>query len=287
MDPPYRCKNGLFESADELRLVYNMDMEMLYGDDANMNGALDPNENDGDDTAPHDDRNGVLDPGLLEYLTVWNRVPTSTLTNVNTSTNLAVVLQDALGVNRANQILAQLASGGGGGGGGGGTNATAEFSNMVEFYLASLMTRDEFDLVADQLYATTNTSGYITGQVNINTAPEAVLERIPGFGTEYASTIVAYRLATSTETGSIAWLVDVIGSESAREAGPYVTTRSYQFSVDVAAVGRYGRGYKRVRAILDTSSGTATVLYRQDLSHLGWALGRTAREEVDLIANTK
>ena len=57
--------------------------DKLYGDDGNLNGALDLNENDGDTSAPDDDRNGVLDPGILEYVTVWSREPTNTRTNVN------------------------------------------------------------------------------------------------------------------------------------------------------------------------------------------------------------
>jgi len=276
LSPPYRCKNAPFESVDELRLVDGMDWEILYGDDANLNGALDPNENDGDASTPYDDRNGILDPGLLEYVTVWNRVPTNTRTNVNQQQSLAIILRDAFGTSRANQILAQLAGGGGG---------QPQYNNLVQFYLASRMTKNEFDQVADQLVATTNTTGYIEGLVNINTASEAVLQCIPGIGTQYASTIVAYRLGNSTGLQSIAWLVEVIGSDAARRAGPYVTTRSYQFTVDVAAVGRHGRGYQRVKYIVDTSDGTPRVAYRQDLSHLGWALGRTAREDLEIVTN--
>lgn len=283
LNPPYRCKNARFESVDELRLVYGMTMEILYGDDANLNGAIDPNENDGDLSAPNDDRNGILDPGLEEYVTVWSRVPTSTYTNVNNRQELAIVLQNAFGVSRANQILQELSQGGGGGGQGGQT----QYTNMIDFYLASRMTKNELDQIADQLVATStnNTTGYIEGLVNVNTATEAVLECIPGIGTQYASTVVAYRLGNATSLQSIAWLVEVIGSEAARQAGPYVTTRSYQFSADVAAVGRHGRGYQRVRHILDTSEGGARVLYRQDLTRLGWALGRTVREETDLANN--
>ena len=44
LNPPYRCKNAPFESIDELRLVYGMTDEILYGDDANMNGYPDENE---------------------------------------------------------------------------------------------------------------------------------------------------------------------------------------------------------------------------------------------------
>ena len=290
LNPPYRCKNAPFESIDELRLVHGMTREILYGDDGNLNGALDPNENDGDVSDPVDDRNGILDPGLLEYVTVWSRVPTNTRTNVNDQFKLAFVLQDAFGTSRANQILAQLSQGGGPGGpggpGGGGGGQT-QYSNLVDFYLASRMTRNEFDQVSDQLVATTNTTGTIEGLVNINTATEAVLQCIPGIGLQNASTVVAYRLGNSGNLQSIAWLVEVIGSDAARQAGPYVTTRSYQFTADIAAVGHFGRGYQRVKYVFDTSDGTARVAYRQDLTHLGWALGKIARDNLQVANNTR
>jgi hypothetical protein len=135
------------------------------------------------------------------------------------------------------------------------------------------------------LVATTNTTGYVEGLVNINTASEAVLQCIPGIGTQYASTVVAYRLGNATSLQSIAWLVDVIGSEAARQAGPYVTTHSYQFTADIAAVGHYGRGYRRVKYVFDDSDGAPRIAYRQDLTHLGWALGKAAREDLEIAKN--
>src|SRR5665213_1394311 len=78
MQPPYLCKMTNFESVDELRLVYGMNMDLLYGEDANLNGILDPNENDGDTLPPHDNQDGRLDPGLLEYVTVCTHEPTVT-----------------------------------------------------------------------------------------------------------------------------------------------------------------------------------------------------------------
>lgn len=291
LNPPYRCKNAPFESVDELRLVYGMDMEILYGEDGNLNGALDPNENDGDTSAPDDDRNGTLNPGLFEYVTVWSRESTVGRTNVNTATNLAVVLMDAFGSSRANQILLQLASNGGAGGGGrtnapGGPGVTPpQYTNDVEFYLASSMTRNEYDQVADLLIATTNTAGYTQGLININTASEAVLQCVPGIGTQNSSAVVSYRLGNADNLKSVAWLVDVIGSDAARQAAPYITTRSYQFTADIAAVGHYGRGYQRVKYVFDTSDGSPRVAYRQDLTHLGWALGKNARENVEVANN--
>ena len=46
----------------------------------------------------------------------------------------------------------------------------------------------------------------------------------------------------------------------------------------MAAVGRYGRGYRRVQMILDNSTGTPQIVYRRDLSNLGWALGADERQ---------
>jgi hypothetical protein len=60
--------------------------------------------------------------------------------------------------------------------------------------------------------------------------------------------------------------------------GDYITAHSYQFSADIAAVGPYGRGYRRVKFIFDTSNGTPIIIYRRDMSGLGWALGDKVRQ---------
>ena len=44
LQPPYRCKNAPFETAEELLLVKGVTPELLYGYDANHNGALDEEE---------------------------------------------------------------------------------------------------------------------------------------------------------------------------------------------------------------------------------------------------
>jgi type II secretory pathway component PulK len=64
----YLPKLASFETVDELRLVYPMDMGVLCGEDRNLNGALDPGEMD-------TNRNGYVDSGLLEYVTVYSREP--------------------------------------------------------------------------------------------------------------------------------------------------------------------------------------------------------------------
>ncbi len=292
LSPAYRCKNAPFESVEELRLVYGADLSYLFGEDANLNGVLDPNENDGDAGPPYDNRDGYLDAGLLEYVTVYSAEPNTrsdgtARLNVNAPDPqaLASFLQQAFGTDRANAVLLRLGlagpgggpgGGGPGGGPGGGAAATNRFTSLLQFYLRSGLTPDEFAQVEGDLTVSTNT--VLVGLVNVNTAPEAVLACLPGIGPENAAALVAYRESQSGRLTSLAWVAEVLDEADAIQAGPYLTARSYQYTADLVALGRQGRGYQRVRAVLDTRDGTPRVIARQDLTHLGWALGPEVRE---------
>ncbi len=52
LDPPRLNKGAPFESVEELRLVYGATLDLLFGEDTNLNGTLDPNEDDGDQSPP-------------------------------------------------------------------------------------------------------------------------------------------------------------------------------------------------------------------------------------------
>jgi competence ComEA-like helix-hairpin-helix protein len=71
-DDPYPPKNAPLATLQELMQLRGFDPLVLYGEDWNQNGQLDPNENDGDETLPPDDQNGVLDRGLLPHVTLWS-----------------------------------------------------------------------------------------------------------------------------------------------------------------------------------------------------------------------
>ena len=73
MSPPYKAKNGPIETIDELLKIKGITPSLLYGEDANRNGLLDPNENDGNASPPLDNSNGVLDHGFVAFLTVNSR----------------------------------------------------------------------------------------------------------------------------------------------------------------------------------------------------------------------
>ena len=72
LSPAYRPTNGPLRSVEELLLVKGVTSDRLFGEDANRNGVLDPNEDDGDETAPADNADGQLDRGWYPLLTVWS-----------------------------------------------------------------------------------------------------------------------------------------------------------------------------------------------------------------------
>jgi type II secretory pathway component PulK len=286
---PYQTKSGPFETVDELRLIYGADMETLVGEDINRNGVLDANESD-------PDHNGQINPGLLEYITVYSREPNTysnatarvSLRGVSSTGPLANLLQAAFGSTRAQAILVRLGILNAAGRPG----ASRNFNSPLRFYLASGMTSDEFGQIANALTTTNGT--YIQGRVNVNTASAVVLGALPGVSSSpgLGSTLVSYRQSNPDRLTSVAWVADAIGTNNAPvldqlAAVDCITTQTYQFTADVAALGPNGRGYRRVKFVFDTSSGTPLVVYRQDLTHLGWALGKERRESLVLAKATR
>jgi DNA uptake protein ComE-like DNA-binding protein len=66
------ARNGPLDSLDELLLVRGVTPDLLYGEDLNRNGVLDPNENDGERTPPLDNADGALFPGWAQFLTLYS-----------------------------------------------------------------------------------------------------------------------------------------------------------------------------------------------------------------------
>ena len=283
--PAYSCKNGPFESIEELALLNGATREVLYGEDTNLNGVLDDNENDGDASEPADNADGKLDLGILEYVTVFKResnkhtdstgasVPRIDITNIQqASQDLTTLIDEKLGSGRAARII-QLASG---------PPQSQPMKSVLEFYLRckaspEVLSEDEFGQLIDGL--TVGKGDYLSGLINVNTASEAVLACIPGIG-DKAADVVSARLSRVTQDTNIAWVVEVVGDPGAQQAGPFLTGRSSQVTADIAAVGRNGRGYRREKVVIDQSTGTPRIVYRRNLAPLGWALGSEIREEL-------
>ena len=60
LQPPYLPQNGPFQTTRELLMVRGVKRELFFGEDANQNGLLDPEEDDGNESTPPDNRDGIL-----------------------------------------------------------------------------------------------------------------------------------------------------------------------------------------------------------------------------------
>ncbi len=266
-------KGGPFESIEELGLVTGATREIIYGEDANLNGVLDANEDDNDKSPPTDNGDGKLDAGILEYVTVFSREPNTqadgtariNITATPPPPELDTLLKSKFGDSRAQEIQQGLGGGGG-----------QQVRSVLDFYVRSGMSEDEFAQVADAL--TTKTGTYLTGMVNVNTASETVLACLPGIDADTASKLVAARASRTTQDTNIAWVAAILGRPGVALAGEFLTGQSWQVSADVAAVGRHGRGWRRARFVIDQSTKTPRIIYRRNLAGLGWALGADVRQ---------
>ena len=276
----YAPKYAPFETVDELRLVYGATADMLVGEDLNRNGALDANEKDLNS-------NGELDPGLFDDVTVYTREPNfhsdgSLMTNVNTAARSQIrsLLQNAgISTSYLDQLIA--------------TNANARpYAGTLGFALRCKnvgISSDGFAKLQGNVTVIATTNAYIRNRVNVNTANFDVLTALfmganvdEQTAVSAAQTLVTYRRQNPGNLGSITWVIDALGNNNqvvtALAKHDWLTTRSYQFTADVAAIGPFGRGYRRVKFIFDVSDGSPKILYRQDLSRLGWALGEKTRQ---------
>ena len=284
---PYACKNAPIETVEELFLVQHASRDLLFGEDANRNGVLDENENDADGADPPDNRDGHLDRGIIDLVTVYSRTPQSSgrgegdqQVNVNQTNppQLAKALADGVDEERLPTVVTRAMQG-------------RPFKNVFDFYYRTGLTSEEFHAVADRL---TTQSGNQTpqGLLNVNTACRDALACLPELDEADAAALVASRPSTDTATDStgdeeeatdadsLAWIVDVLSQEKAVAIGSAITTTSYQFSADIVAVSGDGRAFRRCRIVVDAAESPPRVLYRQDLTHLGWPL---STDIIDLL----
>ncbi len=261
---PHECKNGPLETVEELLLVKLASSQLLFGEDANRNGRLDDNENDGDETDPPDDRNGRLDAGIFPLVTVYSSEPNTDADgarriNVNQAGTsvLSDLLSESVGQERLRDILNRVRLG-------------RPFQNVLDFHYRTGLTMEEFRPIADRL--TTQSGNVLRGLINVNTAPKQVLLCLPGLEESDVSALTARRASEEVDRSSIAWVAEALSQEKAMGIASYITTRSYQFSADIVSVAGSGRAFRRCRIVVDARTSPPRVIYRQDLTPLGWPL---------------
>ena len=264
LSEPYDCKNGPLETVDEILLIKGASEDLLYGEDTNLNGVLDDHENDGDNSEPSDNRNGRLDTGFYDYVTVYSVEANvdsegSQRLNINEAqsrADLQAALEEAFDEERALEIMNQVPT-------------NPRYDNVLDFYSSSGLTFEEFAQIADRI--TTSSEETLPGLVNVNTASKEVLMCLPGLEESDVEALLSYR-ASNKKLDSVAWVTQALDNQKAVEIGSFITTRSFQYSADIVCLAGNGRAYKRYKAVIDMRDASPRLAYWKTLTHSGWPL---------------
>ncbi|MCC6951518.1 MAG: general secretion pathway protein GspK [Phycisphaerales bacterium] len=266
---PYEPRNAPMRSILEMELVAGVDPRDVRGEDWNLNGLLDPNEDDGDESWPPDNADGILDrawSGVLTTTSLDGALAPSGQPKIDlqsadagelvqrakVDSNQAQAIVDYVANNSGAAMrdfiirdLRQLAPQTGGGGGGG---QTVRVENL---------TREQLGLLLDEATVGAPESGaYIPGKLNINTCPAKTLEYLPQITPEVADAIIAERSARPDGFVSLADLLSVPGIGRRQLAAIYELLCVRSNVYEVTCRGRDTRtGIEtEIHAVLDRST---------------------------------
>ncbi len=318
LSPPYVAKNGPLDSIEELLMVKGVTPQLLFGNDQNRNGVLDPGEDDG---------TGALDQGWSAYLTVFSRernVSSQNVPRINVNSSdlstLLTQLTAVVGEPMACYIVgarlygstaiptpaAGAAAAAPAAGGvltqqqlGDLTNPTTQPSSISSLFTLVNATvsipgangqaatkyasplndpgtlQSTLPLMLDQL--TTQGTSDIPARLNVNTAPLALLEALPGLTPAQAQTIFDQRpvyvggAAPDPSFATTAWLLNQGNLTPTIMQGldRYVTASSQVYRVQSIGYFDGGGPTARMEAVIDTNAGQPRLMYLRDLTELG------------------
>jgi len=284
---PYLIKNGPLGTVEELLLVKGFTAPLVYGEDYNLNGLLEPNEDDGEGAFPPDNADGFLDRGLLGVATVWSygrnvSIDNMPRINVNSAEDLG-----SAGLSAQTREFIQLYRQEGKS-----FKHPADLLNLryqlqkahdklkAGTWIESGVGAGELPEVVDRL--TAQPGKIVFGKVNINTAPAEVLAALPGFDLDLAEQIVSAReLLDAPAKETIAWpyTQNVVSADTFKAIAPALTARPWQFHVRCVAYGWPCGQYRVVEAVIDMAPDLPRILYQRDITRLGMPFAIDVEQE--------
>ncbi len=250
---PYLAKNKPFDSVEELLLVQEMTVDILYGEDTNTNGILDTNENDGANSLPLDNSDGVLNKGWYPYITCYSYEKNVTgegenRINVNSASRdeLDEQFSDTLTNADINAII----------------NARNENNfESVGDLLEDTVTAEKLKDIIDRITVTNEET--VSGRINVNTAPKVVLQSLLPNNVELAENIIEYRQSSEAPFDNIGELLDVDGmtNDLFQQVANQVCTKSSVFSIRAVGYMPDTQAYKEIFAILDRGTEKPEIRY--------------------------
>lgn len=295
--PRYIPRNDRIQTARELLLVRGVTRELLLGEDANQNGLLDPEEDDGDASYPPDNRDGLLDPGWSGAICFESATENKTASgedrvNVQTADEATLTGVPGLSQDIARAIVQYREQ-----------NKLESLVDLLEVTAMSsppnagqpgpgappgpdqppgapngqpqqarpqpvgpkLISEDLLMQLADDL--TTSADASQRGLININTASSVVLRCLPGITDELARAIINYR-SSAGFFPNVAHLLKVPGMthELFKQLSANITVRSDTYRIiSEGKVGSSG-AQRRIEVIVQLGKNSIdTISYRENL----------------------
>jgi type II secretory pathway component PulK len=251
----YMARNDSFRTIRELLLVKDVTEELFFGEDTNLNGLLDYNEQDGEDSLPYDDGDSELDKGWIAYLTCYsydNNKDAEGNNKININESNANQLSRSLGIS---SDQAQKIEDG------------QDYDGIGNLLDNNTLDAQTFSKIADKI--TVVDGDNIPGKVNVNTASEIVLAALMGGGDtaeQTAQNIIAHRETLLYGMESIGELLDVpsMSVNTFKKIADLVTTRSDVYSIRcVATADRNGKNGAKVEteAVVDRVESPCKILF--------------------------
>lgn len=294
---PYLIKNGPIATVEELLLVKTFNGSIVYGEDANLNGLLEANENDHDETFPPDDGDGLLNCGMrglattLSYEGSFDNDGQPRL-NIN-DTSVEELLEAGIGRDTVRFIDLWR-------------NDGRSFNHPVDLLGATLrlsQDREDYDgelvladteiespvggdqlaIILDKLVAGRGGMANIKyGLINVNTAAAEVLASVEGIDQAAAQSIVATRTGLDGSAKStIAWLYTqaILDEKNFKAAARQTTARSYQYRIQSIGFGVPCGRIRVLEVLVDLGRGLPRIRYLRDITRLGIPFALTVEAE--------
>lgn len=150
-----------------------------------------------------------------------------------------------------------------------------QFANIDQLKDVKMVSIEEFKSIADRITMTDEAT--VAGLININTAPQQVLELLPGMDAQKAQAIITRRESTSENPQrntagdelegnpftNIGQLLDVQGidRETFRQMAGLVTYRSHGFRIESTGVDPRGKAIATCVGIIDRTGDQVAVKY--------------------------
>ncbi len=160
-------------------------------------------------------------------------------------------------------------------------NSQGNFQNVDQLKEVKLITEEEFSSIVDQI--TTTDDSVVGGVININTAPQEILQLLPGMDTDKAGAIISRRESQPEDSEQAAALeeagiegnpferisqlleVEGIDMETFRQIAELVTYRSHGFLIETEGVDNLGKTVASCVGALDrTGEQIVTKYWRQN-----------------------